>query len=198
MRALFLASLAVMFLAGCASQPPARGWSPRVDSPETGVRVGDRYVDFAFQDQSGKERSLRRDLGDYTVVLFTECESDTHQPAGDLLDAILSAGQYGNSNVKLVGVNVHWCKTGCKDGQHCHLVDAKPNLGSICDGAGAVRRAYGAGTEDWLFVIGPEKTIELSAPALQGAGLSKQLKHRADQLSEERVRASFRYSDAPW
>lgn len=187
MRALFLASLAVMFLAGCASQPPARGWSPRVDSPETGVRVGDRYVDFAFQDQSGKERSLRRDLGDYTVVLFTECESDTHQPAGDLLDAILSAGQYGNSNVKLVGVNVHWCKTGCKDGQHCHLVDAKPNLGSIC-----------AGTEDWLFVIGPEKTIELSAPALQGAGLSKQLKHRADQLSEERVRASFRYSDAPW
>jgi len=195
MRAILLASLSVVFLAGCASQPPARGWSPHVDSSGAGVSVGDRFVDFTFQDQSGKQRSLRRDLGDYTVVLFTECESDTHQPAGELLDTILDASRYGNDNVKLVGVNVHWCETGCKNGSHCHLVDARPNLGSICDGVGAVRRAYGVGAKDWLFVIGPEKTIELSAPALRGADLSRQLKPRVDELSDERVRDSFRYSD---
>lgn len=193
MRSVMLASLAFALLAtGCTSQPAARGWNPSPTDPG-GAKIGSRFTDFNFADQSGKERSLRRELGDYSVLAFTRCEADTHQPVNDLLEAILTASRAGNDNVKVVGVNVHWCEAGCKNSQHCHLIEAKPNTGSICDGDGRIAQLYSATSEDWLVVVGPDKTIEFSEPATRGAELSKQLKKRVDELSAERIRHSFSY-----
>ena len=47
------------------------------------------------------------------------------------------------------------------------------------------------GAEDWLVVIGADRTVVLSEPATSAAQVSKQLGRKAAELSASRKEASF-------
>jgi len=191
MTRLLLALLVTIGVTGCAREP-VRGWSPNPEPSAASAAIGQRYVDFKFADSKGVERRIGRELGDYTVLALTRCDRSTHEPAVDLLRAILDVNRNAG-NVKVVGVDIHWSPTGCKDHDQCHLVAAEPNLGTICDATGAIHRAYGDHKDSWFYLIGPDRTIELSVPATRGAELSRELETKVRQLSRERVEDSFRY-----
>lgn len=188
MMKILLVLLVPLSVAGCASSEPVRGWAPEANASQVSHEVGQRFADFKFVDSKATERSLRWQLGDYTILAFTRCESDTHGPAAKLLQDIVRADSTLD-NVRVVGIDIHWTASGCKEHDNCHLVDVAPNLGTICDATGSIHRLYGALQEDWLYVIGPDRTIELSAPMTKGSELSRQLKVRVEQLSRERVLA---------
>ncbi len=186
MRYLALAALAFpIVLSGCASTA-AHGWSPRLENAESRAEQGARFVDFTYQDPAGETRSLDQALGDFTVLAFTKCESDTHQPVVSELQHIV-ANNGDLSNVKVVGVNIHWSETGCQHHAHCHLLTEEGDLGSICDASGEVHMAYGAHDQDWLIVIGPNETIRFSGPNSQIEELNRDLRKWARELSRERV-----------
>lgn len=192
MTKILLVLLVPFGIAGCASREPVRGWAPEAQTQVASHEIGQRYTDFKFVDSQGKERSLRPELGDFTVLAFSRCESDTHGPVVDSLQAMLKAVAT-DDNVRVVGIDIHWSPTGCKDHDTCHLVDAAPNRGTICDATGSIHRLYGAHKEDWFYVIGPDRTIELSMPASRAAELSKQLKAKVDKRSRENIEAAFRF-----
>jgi hypothetical protein len=194
MTRMLIALLVPIAIVGCAPREPIRGWSPNPKPSAASAAIGQRYVDFKFVDSKGIERPIRREMGDYTVLALTRCDRSTHGPAVDLLRAIRDVNRNA-SNVKVVGVDIHWSPSGCKDHDQCHLVASEPNLGTICDATGAIHRAYGDQKESWFYVISPDKTIEFSAPATRGAQLSRELEAKVRQLSRERVEASFRYEN---
>src|SRR3972149_10746921 len=75
MKPIFITSLAaIALLGGCVSPQARRG---RVAQPE----VGNRFPNFTFQDERGTTQDLSQNLGDFTVLVFSECGRDLHGPA---------------------------------------------------------------------------------------------------------------------
>jgi hypothetical protein len=194
MRTILLLLSVPVIVTGCASSEPVRGMAPQPDIGRAHAKLGKTFVNFDFVDDRGKAHPLRAELGDFTVLVLTRCDQNTHGPAVDVLKNIVAENR-GADNVRVVGIDIHWSPTGCKDHGACHLLEAKRNLGTLCDTTGAIHRAYGDHKEDWLYVIGPDRTIELAAPVSHAAELSRQLKDKVDQLSRERVDAVFEQGD---
>lgn len=187
---ILICGLVVMNLA-CASHRPVRGWISRAE-------VGEAFLDFRFVDDEGVARSLRNQLGDYTILALTRCEKDTHGPAVDVLGSIVAEHRRAGF-VEVVGVDVHWSEHGCVHEGECHLVDKQRDLASICDATGAVGRLYYADKVDRLFLIGPGQKIILTSTIHETENLRRRLREgvaalsklRADRLAQEYGDVSF-------
>jgi hypothetical protein len=190
MTRLLLALLVPIGVMGCAPRTPIRGWSPNPEQSAASTAVGQPYVDFTFVDDQGHERSLKQELGDYTVLALTRCDRSTHGPTTDLLRAIVDVNRPA-SNVRVVGLDIHWSPAGCQDHDQCHLLAVEPGLGTICDPTGAIHHAYGDHNRSWFYVVGPDKTVVLALPAARGAQLSRELQAKVERLSDARVAAAF-------
>jgi len=172
-------------VAGCSATLPRGQLTPiaTVTAAGPGVSVGQPFVDFQFVDRNGKPGRFGNELGDYTVLAFLSGKADADQPALNELQAMLAASTT-DDNVHVVGVAI---------GAPGTKVDVFGPLGVawfVADN-GDLHRAYGAETEDWLFVIGPSHTIVLAAPADQATELAGAFKAAIDDLSDARVAAAF-------
>lgn len=116
------------------------------------------FPDFVFLDDYGSPHALRDVLGDFTVLALTSSEDTTHGPAGELLTAIVAENR-GGIPVDVRGIDVHSPGAPCERHDACHLVDAQAGVLVLCDPTGAIRRLYGVGHEDRLFVIGPNRHV---------------------------------------
>ena len=190
MRHLFVLLAVSLFLAGCASQGPVSGWVTDPAKETQTAQLGKPFVDFNYVDDKGKERPLHAELGDFTVLTFTRCDSNMHKPAAEWLQKLVDGNQ-STKNVRLVGIDVHWSPAGCSANDGCHIVGAKRNLGTLCDATGAVHRVYGAAQQDWIYVIGPDRRIVFSGQAQDSAKLGRELKERIKALSNERTDAEL-------
>lgn len=180
---------AALLMTGCAANRDYHGVDARPTPRAKPAGAGMRFADFAFRDQEGRMRRLSGELGDYTVLGFTGNDRATFESATELVDAVLQANS-GRANVHVVGVVLH--RGQRPDGStDCRLVAMKPNLGTICEASGEIRRLYGVENEDWLVVIGPDRTVALSAPASRAVELSRQLGRQVTELSDMRKQSSF-------
>jgi peroxiredoxin len=164
---------------GCISTQPVRGWIPP-------VKPGEPAPDFSFVDQAGRRRAFSELLGDYTVVIFSRCDRDTHVPAAKTLEEILDETR-GASHVKVVGVDIHWSQEDCRGNDACHVVEQRRDLVSLCDAGGAARRLYGADDSANLFVIGPDATIVDSGSLADADSTWAKLQAGVNRLSERRT-----------
>ncbi|MCO6438617.1 MAG: hypothetical protein J5J06_16110 [Phycisphaerae bacterium] len=147
-----LASLAIlMFFSGCAARRPMRG---RVDQPE----LGHHFLDFFFEDEHGRSMTLGNVLGDFTVIAFTRCDSDTHAESTDYLESIIKEHALDDS-VRVRAVDVHWADRSCGTHKDCHLLGSTDKAISICDATGMIRKLYGATKLNELFLIGPDRRV---------------------------------------
>lgn len=184
MRSQIVTVVLVLTLGGCAAPKSSRGWI-------SGAQVGNPFPDFVYVDDQGVRRSLRNLAGDFTVLAFSRCDTDTHGPAAGLLQEIVSENAAA-AFVRVVGVDVHWFDGRCDHG-HCHIVAENPNLFSICDATGTVRRLYGVEGGDSLVVIDPNGRIvqvfkqsdSQAARTWLKRAISRESSRRARALSEE-------------
>lgn len=177
---MFLAA-AVCLTAGClSSNGPTRGWIPQAG-------VGQPYTDFSFIDEKGATRSLRELLGDYTVLLFTKCELDTHEAALKLLADIV-AENHRAPGVHVFGVSIHRFDVPDGHDDRCMLMSQQNDVAMIHDRTGGVHKLYSAPARDWFYVIDPTGHIILSSPVDSPYQLRKQLKEEVTRLSQKRER----------
>lgn len=188
MRTQLLLSVVLLVVAGCAAPQPVSGWATDVSAGLKVAQLGQPFVDFKFVDDHGKSHLFRTELGDFTVLVFTRCDNNMHGPAVAWLQKVVDDNR-SVSNVRLVGVDVHWSPAGCKEHEQCGLIAARAALGTLCDGSGAIHRAYGATDQDWVYVIGPDHDIIFSGPMQDAPKIARELKQRIDSLSRERADA---------
>lgn len=183
MNKLLVVLLMSPLVGGCVSNRPLRG---SIGGPE----IGRRFLDFGFLDDRGRASFLSHQLGDYTVLAFTRCETDTHQPVVGLLESIVAENR-GAGSVMVVGIDIHSAEAGCRQRDVCHLVETLTDLISICDTKGAIRRLYDVGQEDRVYLIGPHQRVLAWSLARDAARLRNELSIDvalfADRLAQERL-----------
>jgi len=170
--------LLLLILGGCTAPKPTSGWVSR-------ARVGGQYSDFIYRDGQGVERLLRNQLGDYTVLLFSRCDDNSHGPISKLLTGIIEENRRA-SMVKVIGIDIHTFYDKC-DHSQCHLVAGQEDTLSICDATGAIRRLYGVEQADQLVVIGPDHRVAYSSRSEKSAELRSWLRSRVAALSDRRA-----------
>jgi hypothetical protein len=190
MRTQLLLSVVLLVIAGCAAPQPVSGWASDVSGGPKVAQLGQPFVDFTFVDDHGKSHPFHTELGDFTVLVFTRCDNDMHRPAVEWLQKVVDENRSEN-NVRLVGVDVHWSPGGCKEHEQCGLIAARASLGTLCDGSGAIHRAYGATDENRVYVIGPDHHVLFSGPMKDAPQIARELKQRMERLSRERADAVF-------
>lgn len=174
-----LFAAAACLTTGClSSNTPLRGWIPQAS-------VGQPYTDFSFIDEKGSTRSLRELLGDYTVLLFTKCEINTHESSLLLLADIVAENHRG-LGVHVFGVSIHNFDMASGHEDRCMLISQQKDVAMIHDRTGGVHKLYSAPSRDWLYVIDPAGHIILSSPADSPYQLRKQLKQEVTRLSQKR------------
>lgn len=174
-----LAGAAVVLLGGgpgCKSEPLRPG---RIEV----IRPGGPILDFQFRDVDGRIHSISEKLGDYTVIAFTRCETDTHVPTASALRDMVQPFS-SHPSVKVVGINIHWLDGSPSEGE-CHVIEGQQRLMSICDATGAIHRLYGVTQEDWLFLIGPDHWVVAREPLSQAARMSTTLERAVNKLERD-------------
>jgi peroxiredoxin len=173
-----------LLVAGCAATAP-RGPLTAIDGVgHSHAMVGQPFVDFRFVDQDGRLGDLRQELGDFTILAFLSGDAVADQLAIDEMQAMLAASA-ADDNVRVVGVAI---------GLPGAAVEVRAPLGVtwfVADHTGAVHRAYRAESGNWLYVIGPERTVMLAAQAGRATELAGRFQAAVDALSEERVEAAY-------
>lgn len=149
-----------LFVVGCVSQSPTRGSVVLGQFQEPAPGVGMPFADFRLVDQNGNERFFREELADFTLVSFTRCDGDAHAQATERI-VDLTREFRNTRHVRVAGIDVH---RGCDRAETCHVALANAELGSLCDGSGTMHQRFGAGRDDWVYVIGPDRRIVLSSP----------------------------------
>lgn len=167
-KSIVVLGIAILFAGGCVSPQARRG---KVDQ----VKVGEGFCDFTYIDDDGNGQSFGKFRGDITVLTFSKCDSDQHEPASVYLVGLV----YGIEEPGLaepVGFDMHWSKNGCPEHSGCHLIESKRRLFSLCDADGLVREIYGVTKPDEVVIIRPDGTVALRAPANQKALIEGQLR----------------------
>jgi hypothetical protein len=178
MRKSFMLVLLVPVLAGCASQGPVRG---RVAAATT----GGPFQDFSFVDDRGKARTFGSILGDFTVISFASSDEGSYASAIDVLKAILAENRFAQGAVDVVAVDIHWSKAGLEARQGCPAVHQTKAISTIYDETGARRRLYGIPEGDWIYVVGPNRTVVLRAPVGNANALRSELTDRIQTYSHK-------------
>lgn len=152
MKPITIISLAVVtLLGGCVSPQARRG---RVVQAE----VGGRHPNFTFQDERGKTQSLTGNLGDFTVLVFTECGEDLHGPVSKALVDLVRPNQEPGY-ARNVGFDIHWSKDGCPHHSDCHFLEGGTNIFSIRDARAQARDLYRADSGGEIIVNGPDSRV---------------------------------------
>jgi len=183
MKPIFIMSLAAIApLGGCVSPQARRG---RVAQPE----VGNRFQNFTFQDERGTTQDLSQNLGDFTVLVFSECGRDLHGPASKALVDLVHGNQEPGYT-ETVGFDIHWSKNGCPQHSDCHLLEGGPHIFSICDARAQVRDLYRVDSGDEIIIIGPDRHIVARAPLSElqavAASLSSMFHDQAESVLQQR------------
>lgn len=178
MSARMITFIFVALVAGCTANRASKGWV-------TQARVGGRYADFVYADDEGVERLLRNQLGDFTILMFTRCDEDSHGPVSRALSGIVQENRR-TSLVKVVGVDIHTFNEQC-DHSKCHLVDRAEKMISVCDATGAIRRLYGVDRPNRVVLIGPDHRVIDSATSEELDAFRDRLRNRVRRLSTERA-----------
>jgi len=165
-------------ISSCAR--PVRGWIPK-------PAVGQPYPNFSFVDDRGTTKSLSELLGDYTVLAFTRCDKDTHQPIIGVLSDIVDMNR-GQTLVHVAGIDVHHSDNRGSGDARCHLIESHNDVASICDATGNVGRFYGIRQGDGFYIIGPYRKIVYSAPTTSADELKIWLRREVDALAAQRDR----------
>jgi hypothetical protein len=147
---------AIALLGGCVSPQARRGTVVQAE-------VGNRFPNFTFQDERGTTRDLSQNLGDFTVLVFSECGEDLHGPASTVVVDLVHSNQE-SGYAETVGFDVHWSKNGCPQHGDCHLLEGGPHIFSICDARAQVRDLYRIDSGDEIIVIGPDRRIVARTP----------------------------------
>lgn len=182
-RTIITISLATAgLMGGCVSPQARRG---RVVE----AQVGERAPSFTFQDERGKTHELAGDLGDFTVLIFSECGTDMHREvSNELLDLVRANQEPGY--VETVGFDIHWSRDGCPQHSDCHLLEGGPRVYSICDARAQARDLFGAHLPQEIVIIGPDRRIVLRAPASDidsvAASLDSMFQERRERVLQER------------
>lgn len=163
--------------AGCSATGGHRG---HVVQPQ----VGTPYMDFTYVGEDGRRHRLSDHLGDYTILAFTKCGGELHGPVSRKLEKLVRVTE-DPGIARTIGFDIHWSKSGCRQGEACHLIKQDADLYSICDARGVVRDLYGAGPKDEIFVIGPQGTIVDSAPASEFDALITRFKRTVQEYAAE-------------
>lgn len=152
MKSFVIASLvAIGLLTGCVSPQARRGRVIQAD-------IGNRFPNFTFLDEHGTAQDLSQNLGDFTVLVFSECGEDVHGPvSAALVDLVQPNQEPGYAST--VGFDIHWSKDGCPHHSDCHLLEGGTHIFSICDARAQVRALYGVESDQEIVVIGPDRRI---------------------------------------
>ncbi|MCO6438627.1 MAG: hypothetical protein J5J06_16160 [Phycisphaerae bacterium] len=177
MKSTILIALAPLaLLTGCVSPQARRGRVIQAD-------VGNRFPNFTFQDERGTAQDLSQNLGDFTVLVFSECGEDLHGPvSAALVDLVQPNQEPGYSET--VGFDIHWSRDGCRYHSDCHLLEGGPHIFSICDGRSQVRDLYDADAAGEIIVIGPDRRIVDRAPMRELDSISSRLARRFSDHAE--------------
>ena len=116
------------------------------------------FPDFVFLDDHGTPHALRDVLGDFTVLFFTRSANARHGSTLELISAVVTENRSG-LQMDVRGIIVHSPDAPCDQHRACHLVDAAAGVLVLSDPTGAIRRLYGVGHQDRLFVIGPNRHV---------------------------------------
>jgi len=177
MKTLVMTSLAaIALLAGCVSPQARRG---RVVE----AAIGDHFANFTFQDERSKMQDLGQNLGDFTVLVFSECGEDLHGPMSKAVVDLVHANQEPGY-VETVGFDIHWSTDGCPHRDDCHLLEGGPHIFSICDARSRVRDLYRADAGGEIIVIGPDRRIVDRGPLHELDSISRRLAQRFSQHAE--------------
>lgn len=170
--------------------------APRLQRPVTGVIVpptesvvGARAPDFTFRTADGRLARLSDIYQDATLVAFLEKACS----APDSRLAALST-QLKNRRVAVAEICTH--PERCKSHGECVRLrgEEAPDLVSLCDARGLVRRWYGVSTTDSVFVLDQNGIIRGQGALTELDGLRAQAEHVARAAARRRQRVEA-YSD---
>jgi hypothetical protein len=179
-------ALTVALVGGCAS--PAVHHGHVVGSPggerEEAVRpgVGARFLDFTYVDDEGNAQRLKDHLGEYTFLILTRCGDDPHSLASREIRELVHATHDPGYN-DIVAFDVYRSDGGCGADDPCRLTERDSSYFSICDGRGEVADLYGAGHENQIIVIGPDRRIVDEASVASLDQLKARVKERIDRYT---------------
>lgn len=151
MKPVIVILLVATFLPGCVSPQARRGMVVQAE-------VGQPFPNFTFQDERGVTQDLGKNLGDFTILVFSECGQGMHGPVSDALVDLVRVNQEPGY-VETVGFDIHWSRNGCANHTDCHLLEGGPRTYSICDARAQVSHLYGVDSGDEIVIIGPERKI---------------------------------------
>jgi len=153
------------------------------------AEVGNRFPNFTFQDERGTTQDLGQNLGDFTVLVFSECGEDLHGPTSQALTDLVHANQEPGY-VETIGFDIHWSKEGCSNHDDCHLLEGGPRIFSICDARSQVHHLYGVTSDVEIVVIGPDRRIVDRAQGSEfkkvATGLASMFHDHAERTLQER------------
>jgi len=138
--------------------------------------IGERFHNFTFQDERGVTQNLGQNLGDFTVLVFSECGEDLHGPVSNALVDLVHANQ-APGYAETVGFDIHWSKDGCPHHSDCHLLEGGPRIFSICDARAQVRDLYSVDSGDQIIIIDPNRRIVSRASESEIETVSRTLAH---------------------
>lgn len=147
---------AATFVGGCVSPQSRRGMVVQAE-------VGQSFPNFTFQDERGVTQDLGKNLGDFTILVFSECGQGMHGPISAALVDLVHANQEPGY-VETFGFDIHRSKNGCPGHRNCHLLEGGPRLFSICDARATASGLYGVDSTDEIVIIGPDQKIVHRAP----------------------------------
>lgn len=177
MKPMIITSLAtIALLGGCVSPQTRRGMVVQ-------AQVGNHFPNFTFEDERGGTQDLGQNLGDFTVLVFSECGEDLHGPVSKTLVNLVHGNQEPGY-VETVGFDIHWSKDGCPHHSDCHLLEGGPHIFSICDARAQVRDLYSVDSVDEIVVIGPDRRIISRAPTSESETVSRTLAHQFAEHTE--------------
>lgn len=188
MRTRCLQLLAMACILGGFAGCTANGGHAGIVAPP---QVGKPYLEFTYLDTRKRPHRLGDRLGDFTLLMFSRCEDDTHGRVAEELEDLVRVSQDAGFATS-VGYDIHWSERECPREDQCHLVSVSDDLFSICDARGTVRRLYQVGSEDEIIVIGPSGEIEDRAPLSQFDALKRRFQNRFRDYAAEKERDSPR------
>ena len=149
--------LAMLFIAGCTSEPVLGTVRP-IGDMESGLRVlGMRAPDIPFTTTKGTQTSLRKVSRDIEIVAFTEHGKEV---CGELKPPVLALlRQLDHFSITVVQVTVPTEK--CPHSQDCTPVAASGSyFVALCDDDRAAWKAYGEPPLNTAFLIGETHRVE--------------------------------------
>lgn len=125
--------------------------------------VGNRFSDFTSWDDRGVAQDIGRGLGDFTVLVLSECAKNPHGPVSkDLVDPLHAEQKSGSAETGAYDVD-SWKDSYPDHGDRDVLESGRCAL-SMCKVRSYVRALYSVDTSDKISVIGPDQRIVTRTP----------------------------------